>query len=81
MFGRKEKGEERKGWREKWREKGEVGVWYVEKSGGKGKVEGKMCVWDPLFCFLPKVGGKGRERNGCFLGDLNYNFILSFFNI
>ena len=64
MFGRKEKGEERKGWREEWREKGEVGVWYGEKSGGKGKLERKMerkKHVGPTIFFPPK---SGRKREG-----------------
>ena len=64
MFGREENGEERKGWREKWREKGEVCVWYREKNGGKRKVEGKMerkMGVGPTIFFPPK---SGRKREG-----------------
>ena len=59
MFGREEKGEERK-W---WREKGEVCVWYGEKNGGKGKVERKMGVGPTIF-FPPKSGRKWEGKKG-----------------
>ena len=77
MFGRKEKGEERKGWREKGGESGDMCVWYGEKRGRKGKMGGKKCGWDPPILILPKVGGKEKWLFGF---TSNYNFIL-FFNI
>ena len=54
MFGREEKGEERKGWREKGEENGEVCVWYGEKNGRKGKMRGNIFGWDPPILILQK---------------------------
>jgi hypothetical protein len=70
VFGRDEKGEERKGWREKGEENGEICVWYGEKNGRKGKMGGKIYGWDPQILILPKVEGKWRERGKAFWVDL-----------
>ena len=75
MFGRKEKGEERKGWREKGGESGDMCVWYGEKRGRKGKMGGKKCGWDPPISFLPKVGGNGRERKGQVFGQVKITIL------
>ena len=42
VFGREEKGEERKGWRKKGEENEEICIWYGEKNGRKGKMGGKI---------------------------------------
>ena len=65
MFGRDEKGEERKGCREKGEEKGKLWAWYGKKNGKKGKWE-ENYGWDLLFLILPKVDGKGREKRESF---------------
>jgi hypothetical protein len=62
---REEKGEERKGWREKGEESGEMCVWYGEKRGRKGKMGGKKCGWDPPIFSSQKweeMGGKERGK-------------------
>ena len=83
MFGREEKGEERKGWREKWREKGKMGVWYGKKSGGKGKMTGKMGRKQhvgPSVFFPPKSGRKCEGKKGeKLLGNLKSQFYPFFF--